>query len=563
MRYFIALLFFIYCLPLNAEERILSYNIDIKIETSGDLLITEQIKVRAEGNNIRRGIFRTFPTKYWDKVGNRYKVDFEVLEVMRDNDNEPYFTENLSNGVKLYIGSENVFLDPGIYTYTLKFRTNRQIGFFDEFDELYYNAIGGDWIFDIDNAVVTIHLPDKAKILQSAAYSGPVGSTGCDCSIEPGSGIITYKATRTLYPGDWFTVAVGWPKGVVEEPSTIEKTSNFLKDNGNIFIGIIGLLITFWYYMRAWLKVGRDPGKGAIIPRFEPPEGFTPASTRYVMKMAYSQKCFIASIVNMAVKGYLKIVNERKGDYRLEKLKNDNSDLSAGERALAGALFKFSDTIELDNKNHKKFLKAKALLGYALKKEFQKGLFNVNFKYSLRGILLAIVFGYLVIKFTSSGAIVSGIIIACFIVMILVFAYLLKAPTLHGRKIMDEIEGFQMYLDVAEKGRLEAFHEPDMTVELFEKYLPYAIALGVENGWSKKFEQQISKSIQEEYQPGWYHGYTPGYIHIGGITNTLSNSFSSAISSASTPPGSSSGGSGSGGGGFSGGGGGGGGGGGW
>jgi len=140
--------FLIMCL-LNAmivfsQEEILSYNTHIKVETSGDILIEEQITVRAEDFNIRRGIFRTFPTKYKDRLGNKYRVGFEVTEVLKDGIKEPYHVKNESNGKIIYIGDENTFLGRGIYTYTIKYKTNRQLGFFDDFDEMCYNDIGGD-----------------------------------------------------------------------------------------------------------------------------------------------------------------------------------------------------------------------------------------------------------------------------------------------------------------------------------------------------------------------------------------------------------------------------------
>jgi uncharacterized membrane protein len=154
------------------------------------------------------------------------------------------------------------------------------------------------------------------------------------------------------------------------------------------------------------------------------------------------------------------------------------------------------------------------------------------------------------------------LVIAIIALVNLVFYNLLKAPTLLGRKIMDKIDGFRMYLGVAENDRIYFMQEPDKTPELFESFLPYALALGVENKWAEKFSDVLS-SIDEEstaYKPGWYTGATWSTLGATGFASSLSGSLSSTISSSSTAPGSSSGG---GGGGSSGGGGGGGGGGGW
>ena len=145
------------------------------------------------------------------------------------------------------------------------------------------------------------------------------------------------------------------------------------------------------------------------------------------------------------------------------------------------------------------------------------------------------------------------------------FFHLMRAPTRMGRKVMDQLEGFRMYLSVAEKDRMNLMNPPAETPELFEKYLPYALALDVEQKWSERFADVLKAARMADgtpYHPYWYHGTTWSSLWATGFASGLGGAFSGAISSSSTAPGSSSG-SGGGGGGFSGGGGGGGGGGGW
>ena len=142
-----------------------------------------------------------------------------------------------------------------------------------------------------------------------------------------------------------------------------------------------------------------------------------------------------------------------------------------------------------------------------------------------------------------------------------IFYNLIKAPTLYGRKIMDQIEGFKLYLSVAEKEGLNMRNPPEKNPELFEKYLPFALALDVENAWSEQFTKVLAQAqIEHGYSPTWYSGRHWRTHGATGLASSLGSAFSATISSSSSPPGSS---SGSGGGGSSGGGGGGGGGGGW
>lgn len=545
-----------------SQEKILSYNIDIEIEKNGNLLVREQVKVVAEGNEIKHGIFRSFPTRYTDKLGNRFRVDFEVTEVLRDGIPEPWFEETRSNGVVVYIGDGNVTLSPGVYDYTLVFRTTRQIGFFNDYDELYYNAIGGDWAFLIESVKVLVRLPEGANVVQKAAYSGYAGSTGCDCEFTgEDEGVVNLVTTRPLQPGEQLTIAVAWPKGFVDPVTTTRKLMYFFKDNQHVLFALAGLLIVFLMYLRKWQQSGKDPAKGTIIPLYDPPGNFTPAETGYLGAMGMKYRIVTAALVNMAVNGYLTIHREKK-KYSVKLVSGAKTKLNPEEEAIAKILFSKGDELELDNKDYELFEEAMNKAKEILKKKMTPKYFSFNTRKLLPGIVMSL--AWIILSFViSPSPFIPVILLILLISLGILFVWLIKAPTVHGRALMDEAEGFRMYLSVAEKDQLNMLHEPVLTNERFEKYLPYAIALGVENEWGKKFENALKRSLKDVtgYSPSWYVG--PAGISRfspAGFTSEVGRSFSSAISSASTAPGSS---SGSGGGGSSGGGGGGGGGGGW
>jgi hypothetical protein len=544
-----------------SQERILSYSSAITVEKTGTVVVREDISVQAEGNVIRRGIYRSFPTKYRDKLGTRFQVGFTVVEVLRDGNPEAWHTEETSNGIYVYMGSQDTELATGVYTYSLTYRTTRQVGFFKDFDELYFNAIGGDWTFPIENAGVTVTLPKGAEITRNAAWSGPEGAETCECSVSARGNTLTITTTQPLQPGAQLTFAVAWPKGFVTAPTQTEKLSDFAKDNLHVVLALLGLLTALFLYYKEWKTVGRDPEKGTIIPLFDPPAGFTPAATGYLLKLGMNDRVFTAALINLAVKGYVKIVNNMSS-YTVEKVSEDTSIPSPEEERLVSALFADRQEIRLDNKNHRIFQRAKYVLDRSLDHSLNPKYFKLNIKHMLKGFLASVTFVILTFMVAPEPT-VPVILIFVHIALAILFLYLMKAPTPAGRVIMDEMEGFKLYLSVAEKDQLNLMHEPDLTPERFESLLPYAIALGVENQWGKKFEQALSRSLQESttYRPAWYAGagavtaFSPQKF-----TSTVGKSFSSAISSASTPPGKS---SGSGGGGRSGGGGGGGGGGGW
>ena len=617
----------------GSSERILDFRSHIIVHADATMRVTETITVNCVGREIKRGIIRDFPTTYRDRFGNTIRVGFEVKEVLRDGRREPFHIKAAPNGEKIYIGQKNVYLRPGVYTYTIVYQTDRQLGYFKDFDELYWNVTGNGWTFPIDHAVAVVTLPPGATVIRYAAYTGSLGAQGQDFRVSyDQAGDITFSTTRGLKPREGLTIAVAWPKGFVAEPSGAEKAGNFLRDNLSILLGLLGLAVVLVYYVVAWNRVGRDPEKGVIIPLFEPPQGFSPAATRFLIRFGFDNKAFTAAVVDMAVKGHLTI-EENDGDYTLRKLQQDQRPLSSGERQLSNSLFAgVRGSVELKNENHSIIGKARDALKSTLNQELTKVYFFKNSQHLIPGVVLTLlglaamvltafepfqagfsmlwlaiwtVACYFLVtmswkswqgvrggEFRQWGKILGAVGTSLFtlaflagevlglylltislslgvalilVVLILVnclFVHLLKAPTLKGRRVMDQIEGFKIYLSVAEKDRLEMLHPPEKTPELFEKYLPYALALDVENEWSEQFAEVLAQAQEEgrPYAPVWYHGRSWDGFSPSRFSNTLGSSFAGAIAAASTAPGSA---SGSGGGGFSGGGGGGGGGSGW
>lgn len=563
--HFVILAICLFPLLAVADERILDYRSEIRIEGNGQLSVRELIRVRAEGREIRRGIYRDFPTKYKDRVGNHVKVSFLPVSVRRNGEPETWRVETRPNGVRLYAGSPDRILTPGIHEYELVFSTNRQLGFFSGHDELYFNAVGNGWVFPIDHALVTVSLPFSvpAGELSLDAYTGEYGLKGGDASKEIlNDRTVRFETTRGLAPGEGLTIAVAWPKGMIAEPLQEERAAWFLRDNAAAGVLLLGLLMTLGWYLWAWNKVGRDPEKGVIIPRFEPPRGLSPAAARYVSEMSFNRNAFTAAIISLAVKGQL-VIEENGKEFSLKRVPAvPAAPLTRGERSVLDTLLPDPySSIEMKNDNYRVFQEARKSLNLELKKEYLGRLFHLNGVYLAPPVLMSVAAAVIAFFFDAGPAVWIPWLVLTMTALGL-FAFLMRAPTPAGRLVMDEIEGFRMYLDTAEQDRLERMRSPELTPEVFETFLPYAYALGVENSWCQRFAREMPEEVRSQsgYHPGWYHGRFQGVSAISHLGGNFGKSFSSAISSASSPPGSS---SGSGGGGSSGGGGGGGGGGGW
>ncbi|RFF27692.1 MULTISPECIES: DUF2207 domain-containing protein [unclassified Wenzhouxiangella] len=622
-------------LPLTAvsEERIVEFASEIEVKPSRELAVTENITIVAEGRDIRRGIYRDFPTRYEDRNGKRVTVPFDVVSVRRNGQREDWHTESISNGVRLYFGSAKRMLDHGEHRYELTYRTERQIGFFEDFDELYWNVTGHAWDFPIERATVVVNLPSGAAPdeLRLDAYTGRQGEQGDEAVGEVVSGSrVRFETTRRLAPREGLTISVGFPKGLVREPTAAEELEMDLQDHRLAVIGALGTLIAVLWYLFAWTRVGRDPEGGAIYPRYDPPEGYSPGMLRYVWKMGYDRTCLAAALVSLAVKGAIRL-DKKDDDYVAERL--DGETESATERKLLGKLLdQEGEKITFKQSNHAEIRAALKAHEKALSGRMEGRYFQLNRWWVIPGILISVatlvamvlslpgedkfVAGFLALHQTiwnigtavlmmrvyrtwrdlkDVTGVIGAILLTAFslpfliasIVVLGIFGQMIgwlpalivviigivnglfwswmRAPTMRGRQLLDEVEGLRLYLTVAEREDIERRHgdAPPQTFEEFERLLPYAVALDAADTWAERFASEIEAAAQAgtAQSRSWYPAtLSDGRFTAAGLGTALGSSLASATASASTAPGSSSGG---GGGGFSGGGGGGGGGGGW
>ncbi|WP_153770936.1 DUF2207 domain-containing protein [Labrenzia sp. CE80] len=628
----------------QADERIQTFVSDIVVQQDGSLMVTETITVRAEGDQIKRGIFRDIPLRGRDATGWEHEIGFSLEAVRMDGQPAHHFEKYNGDGVRIYIGREGVFLEPGSYTYEIRYIMDRQVRFFDGYDEVYWNVTGNEWVFPIDKAIARIALPEGAEPSQSDAYTGRYGETGSayDSAFDSASGQLIITTNAPLAPSEGLTVAVGFPKGLIPEPSAGEKWQQWLEDQQLVVTGALGLTVLWSYCLFTWWFVGRDPEKGVIFPRFKAPGGISPALMNYIVNRGFSGGGWIAlsaACISLAVKGHLTLKKEGRGALQLE-LKEDISvtDLPEGEAAIVGVLSGRGAPLKL-TKAHGETVKR---LGHEFKAAISSeragvhfvqngwyvfgafvlmllagaslfifnsfsetqfvrsflfgflGLFVIAISFGL-GSLAQMIFGLAskthasrfvfwlcFFTFVVSGLYGVGhlaalltesrfaipplpIFLALLVLSFGAYAKYIEAPTTKGRAVLDEVEGLKLYLSVAEKDRLNMAGAPRMDTVHFEKLLPYAVALGVEEPWTNSFESSLKNAAadtsQGGYNPRWYRG-------SGDSSREITRSISSTASAMATSfhsalPVSKSSSSGSSGGGSSGGGGGGGGGGGW
>ncbi|HEV8356525.1 MAG TPA: DUF2207 domain-containing protein [Gemmatimonadales bacterium] len=536
----------------------------MRIEPNGDLSVTESITPRFTGS--WNGIIRSIPVEYRTPQGFNWTLGLSLQSVTGEN-GEPLRTETSRAGhyikYKVWVpGAQDA-----TRTFVLRYRARNGLRFFEDHDELYWNVTGDEWDVPIEAASATIELPPGAQGLRAIAFNGVYGSTARDATVEVGDRSVRVTMPHRLEFHEGLTAVVGWNKGAVAEPTAADRTAGFLRSNWPLTIPIGVFAASFLL----WWRRGRDPRRRPISVQYEPPDGLTPAEVGTVIDNSADLKDITATMVDLAVRGYIRF--EEKEEHRLLGLVKDReyvlhrfkppgewSELAAHERKVlegvfdggAGAVKKLSDL-------EQEFYTSLPGIRDGIFEELQqRGVYRARpDQVKARWLVGAVFFGLLLaigggqvaarmsltpIPFVAAG-VLTGLILAG-------FGAIMPARTEGGTRTLEKILGFEEFLRRVET---EHFEHVVKTPELFDRFLPFAMALGVEKKWARAFQDIYTQP------PSWYVGSAAGFTHFNAVafSRRLGDFSGTAGSAMSSSPRSSSG-SGFGGGGSSGGGGGGG-----
>lgn len=561
----------------HAQETIQHFHSEVRVHSNGSISVEETIRVNSEGLRIRHGIYRDFPTVYREAGGALRVVGFRSLKTLRNGLPEKRHRQRLENGIRVYLGDPTSTIAPGDYTYTLRYQTDRQLGFFNDYDELFWNVTGNGWEFPIQRATSVVRVPSgiPPSSLSVMGYTGRAGSREKALTVRVAEdGACIFETTRSLGVGEGLSIVVRWPKGVLHPPSLFQQLVFFSRDHRAVFDTFAVILLVTFYFLWHWHREGRDPRPGIIAPLFEPPPDLSPADLRFIEKMRFDDRTFAAALIDLAARSALTIEEEKPGFlsisgpvYTLRK-NNTKAVVPPAEVTLLERLFSHGDSFKLSKTHNICVESAANALEANLLAAWDGKAFNRNTRAIAIGVLLTALGLTCVIYRLTLDFIEPGLWLAlgALVLVNVFFGYIMKAPTTEGRALLDKIQGFRMFLTLAEKDRLNLLNPPERTPALFEKYLPYALALGVEQRWGEQFAGIFADQPKGvPYSPAWFRGSSATGFHPQSFASSMAGRFTSLASAASDPPGTKSGWSsgGSPGGGSSGGGGGGGGGGGW
>ena len=389
--FFLALCLLLCAPAVTAAELITSFDQAIALHRNGSMRVVETIAVNAEGQDIRRGIFRDFPLVMTDAGGREIQVDFKVVSVERDDQPEDWRAERIRGGERIYIGNAERVLKPGPHSFRITYDTNRQMRYFDDHDELYWNVTGNGWLFPIINARATVTLPDGVRPQQLAFFTGPLDANGKSASATADGNVATFTTTRPLASAEGLTIAIKLAKGAIEPPSDSQQWGWFLRDHLDTTIAVGGLILLFVYYMRSWIAVGRDPPAGVMVPRWDPPEGISPALVNYIDNKGFASSswtAFSATAIDLAVRGYV-ILDDLTGKVVIRPTGKAGTDLGGGDKVLMQAVGPFSPLV-IDKANGEAVQRLGSKFRSAIERDHRGEYYKANSLYIIGGVALSV-----------------------------------------------------------------------------------------------------------------------------------------------------------------------------
>ena len=552
-------------LPLSAsarELRIEKFDTEVVVAPNGSIDVTENITAHFIGGPWH-GLYRSIPVEYVTPQGLNYSLFLNVKRVTDSSGRTLKFESSRVRHyrkLKIYVPDA----DDSTQTITIEYAISDALRFFEDYDELYWNVTGDEWDIPIQEASARIIFPEGTTNLRAKAFTGAFHSSAQDADVEIAGNGVEVHTRNALGIHEGLTIDVAFDKGFVHELGALEKIVFFLQSNWPLGLPIFAFIIMFYL----WWTQGRDPRLRPITAQYEPPDQLTPGEVGTLVDNSADMRDITATIVDLAVRGYMVIEEHQKDsmlglmhskDYNfiLQKGRADWTALKPHEQVMMSGFFTLGtvgETTSMSSLQNRFYTNLPGLKNCIFDSLVEHGYYRrrpdsvrtfyigagvvVGFLLVYGGRLVASSMGMAPAAFIIAGIVSGGIICA--------FGWFMPAHTEQGTRTLEGVLGFEDFLDHVEADR---FNRTIKTPQMFEKFLPFAMALGVEKNWSKAFQGIMTEP------PNWYRGaYGPNFypIMFAADLNSMSTRASSVMASAPRSSGGS--GFGGGGGGFSGGG---------
>jgi len=488
-----------------------SMQVQALVLRSGAVALQETIRARFEGAPWQ-GLLRSIPVISRAPGGAAHRLGLQMRSITAA-DGTPYRSESsLQEGERrLRIFIPNAA--GSTRTAVLRYRVEHAIRFGSDHDEFYWNVTGSDRQVPIEQAGATIVLPLGSRGIRAAAYTGTSGSASADAAVTISGNEVRVETTRPLQWNEGLTVAVAFDKGIVREPGGLERAGQWLLANWIVLLPLLAcaLMLMLWHL---W---GRDPQQRAIQVLYEPPAGLAPAEAGALIDDAVDGRDLMATLVDLAIRGYLTIERTSAGGlflpprYRFTLLRATQHwgpELRPFEHGLLGALFPIgrvgeavrSEDLENSFYTHVPGLKQQVQQALIARQCFRHWPQTIRRVYWLiAGVVLGLgppLAPWLELQF-GFGPLLSISSLALTAAAIAGIGWLMPRRTQQGMRLLERVRGYGEFIARVDRDRID---RTLLTPEQFERGLPYAMAFGLSRRWSEAFAAVVTSP------PRWYAG---------------------------------------------------------
>lgn len=541
-------------------DRILHMHVEIRVTRRRAIQIYENIliynadptSVSGFANEIRYGLIRYIPVRF--KLGPRLNraTPIAISEIRRNGKKENWALYETGNAAKIMIGSSSRYLDEGFHHYELRYEIDNALSHNEKFDEIYWNITGQNWTMPIGTVSSKVFLP--ASPLSYRLYSGKQGdtTTGSASILKLSDTVIYIQQNNPVLPGNGITTAVSFKSGLIDSPKLFDKLKFIFIANKYVFVLPLAAVLLFLLGLWAWLLKGREKTSDVIYPLFEPPLGFAPAELGFIAQQGHHIRHTIASLADLALKGQIIIrVNKEPGLFpsTIYHIIPNESDTSQGieysqflnetgiPRESVIKKGEYSENLARFDSSIKNFNSHK----YLEKENSNPMWIKLNHKMLIPGNVILFI-GFLLSFWwfvkeplpNPWGVLYAGAGMFTGLIIQGIWYKLMPNYGKSGKQLLQKIEGFRLYLTMAEENEMNLMNVPEKSPDLYYRYLPYAIALNCELEWSERFKDILSKTIIKDLNVHHINRSFFSYSSIG--------AFGSTITSAASPPSSGSGG---------------------
>jgi uncharacterized membrane protein YgcG len=504
-------------LPARADWRIADFRSTVNLDRQGKAQVSERITVAFSG--VYHGIYRDIPLEYPGPHGTNYSLFLKITGVTDGSGNKLKYDSSIRNGyrhLKIYIpGAED-----STRTVEIDYTIPNAVRYFPSYDEFYWNVTGNDWPVPIDHASAYVHLPENAAgNLRAQAFTGLYGSISHEATAEVTGANARFETTNPLAMRGGLTIDIYIPKGILQQPGPLTRASWFLRSNPLVLLPPWALVVMFCLW---WFK-GRDPNPGlSVAPMYEPPAEMTPAEVGSLIDDKVNPRDITSTIVDLAVRGFIKIEETvdqglifHHKDYIFHLLipRQKWTGLAPHERVMLENIFA-GDTSEtrLSSLKNRFYTAIPVIRDDIMSALRRKGMYLIDPEsanaYMLGGAVLAAA-PFILLAVTGAADVFGSVPLAVFTIavsalVVWLFGRQMTCKTLKGARTRVAVLGFEEFMNRVDADRIKR-----MPPDTFEKFLPFAMALGVEHHWAQAFAGIVKNP------PNWY--VSPGGVMFNPI----------------------------------------------